>query len=135
MDGVVPVEIVIARYCRPTRGSEASSALCVQRMPVSALRHHNILPGESERPDVRRVRVSDARFDRRRHLRAAKSPRQRKAWLRKIILDMRIAFYAAPRPGRAANASAISRAALSLELRSRCRRTMLKPAFAQPLQD
>jgi hypothetical protein len=29
-------------------------------------RHHNILPVESERPDVRRMRVNDSRLDRRR---------------------------------------------------------------------
>ena len=62
--------------------------------------NNDVLPGESQGPHLRRVRVIDARLDRVRTLEVQRRIDGR-AWLRKLVLDVRIAFYPRHvRPGR-----------------------------------
>ena len=90
----------------------------------------NLLPSETQRPDVWRVRVSDPRFDRQRGERLDR----RFSRFRKIIVNDRVAFY--PRHIRpAANASAICRVAFHQNCINNVEGLMLNAAFAQPLQD
>ena len=51
----------------------------------------DILSVETERPDVRRVRVNDSRLDGRRRTRLQR-PFQSRPWLRKRILNVRVAL-------------------------------------------
>ena len=62
--------------------------------------NNDVLPGESQGPHLRRVRVIDARLDRVRTLEVRRRIDGR-AWLRKLVLNVRIAFYPRHvRPGR-----------------------------------
>ena len=56
--------------------------------------NHDGLPFEPERPDIRRMRVNDPRLDRRRRASSAGSQRRLldRAWLRKIVVNHRIAL-------------------------------------------
>jgi len=90
MNGVVPVEIMIARYPVPPAVVRLERVMRPANTRVGA-RHHNILPGKSERPDIRSMRVTDARFDRLWCLRLRRRL-NRSARLRKRILNLRIAL-------------------------------------------
>jgi len=62
--------------------------------------NNDVLPGESQGPHLRRVRVIDARLDRVRTLEVRRRIDGR-ARLRKLVLNVRIAFYPRHvRPGR-----------------------------------
>src|SRR5205814_9418695 len=65
VDGVMPVVIVIGVYSIPSAVVRFKRVMRPANTRISAC-DNNFLPGESLRPDVRRVRVSDSRFDCRR---------------------------------------------------------------------
>ena len=68
VNGVMPVVIVIGRYPIPAAVVRLKRVMRPANTGIGA-RHDNILSGKSQRPDVRRMRVSDSRLDRRRSLR------------------------------------------------------------------
>ena len=61
--GVNSVPAAVVRFQRVMR--PANAGVCA--------RHNNVLPGESQRPNLRRVRVIDARLDRFRTLEVQKA--------------------------------------------------------------
>jgi hypothetical protein len=63
MNRVMPVEIVIGHYPVPAAVVRFKRVMRPANTSIGT-RHHNILPIESERPDIRRMRVSDSRLDR-----------------------------------------------------------------------
>jgi len=77
VDRVMPIVIVIGHYSIPTAIVRFQCVVCPANASVGA-RHHNILPVESQRPDVRRVRINNSRLNGRRELQVAtmRSPRR-----------------------------------------------------------
>ena len=65
MNGVVPVIIVIRRYSVPAAVMRLERVMRPANAGVRA-GNNNVLAREPERPDIRRMRVIDARLDRRR---------------------------------------------------------------------
>ena len=90
VDGVMPIVIVISHYPVPAAVVRFKRVMRPTLTSIGA-RHHNILPVESERPYIRRMRVNDSRLDR---LRRSRLQRRisRRAGLRKRILNVRIAL-------------------------------------------
>ena len=99
MDGVVPVVIVISILTVPTAIMRLERIMRPANAGVRA-RYNNILSGETQRPDIRCMRVTDAWLDRCR----SQEVRRRlidSTWLRQIVMDKRIPFYSHHvRPGR-----------------------------------
>jgi len=97
MNGVVPIVIVIGDHSVPTAVVRFKRIVGPANASIGT-GNNDGLPGESQGPHLRRVRVIDARFDRfRLEVRRRIDGR---AWLRKLVLDMRIAFYSGHvRPG------------------------------------
>ena len=88
MDGIVPIVIVVGVLSVP------AAIMRLERVMGPALTsvspgHRNSLTSESQRPHIRRVRVSNARLDRLRLRRRLDGG----VGLRKRILNVRIAFY------------------------------------------
>ena len=69
MNRIVPVEIVIGILSVPTAIMRLKRIVRPAHAGVGA-GHNDILPGESKRPDLRRVRVIDSGFDCRRRARS-----------------------------------------------------------------
>jgi hypothetical protein len=98
VNGIMPVKVMV-RVC-----SVPAAIVRLKRIMRPALAgigagHNSVLTGEPERPDIRRVRVTDSWFD------CSWPLRLRKAfdstWSRQIVMDKRIAFYSRHvRPGR-----------------------------------
>ncbi len=63
MNGVMPVVIVIARYPIPAAVVRFKRVMRPANTGIGT-RHDNILAGKTKRPDARRMRVIDSRFDR-----------------------------------------------------------------------
>ena len=91
MDGVVPVVIVIGVLPVPAAIVGFKRVVCPANTGICT-RNDDALPGETESPYVRRVRVSDPPLDRRRSARLRTSDRNG-APLRKRIVNLRVAFY------------------------------------------
>jgi len=91
VDRVVPVVIVVGVLSVP---ATVVRFQCVMRPANTGIRacNNNILPSKSQGPHLRRMRVIDARFDRFGTLEVQRRIDGR-AGLRKLILDVRIAFY------------------------------------------
>ncbi len=81
VDGVMPVVVVIGGDSIPAAVVRLERVMRPANAGIGAC-DDNSLAGESERPDIRRVRVSDSRFDRRRSARLQRRFNSR-AWLRK----------------------------------------------------
>jgi hypothetical protein len=64
MDRVMPVVVVIRVLAIPAAVMRLERVMCLAHTGVRA-GDNNALPSESERPNVRRMRVLDARLDRR----------------------------------------------------------------------
>ena len=62
MDGVVPVVIVVGRYSVPAAVMRFERVMRPANAGIGA-RHNDVLPRESQRPDLRRVGVIDSWFD------------------------------------------------------------------------
>src|SRR4029077_14169960 len=62
-NGVMPVEIVIGRYPIPAAVVRFKRVLRPANTGIGTC-HDNILAGRTKRPDARRMRVIDSRFDR-----------------------------------------------------------------------
>src|SRR5215510_4421091 len=93
--------------------------------------HNNILARETHRPDIRRVRIRNSRLDRLRRLRERSLD---SLWLRKVILDARIAFY--PRHVRSTCQCRSDRTGAFYQNGvNDIKGLMLDFALAQPLQD
>src|SRR5205823_1916787 len=91
VNGVMPIVVVIGCYAVPP------TIMRFERIMRPALTsigtsHHDILPLESERPDVRRMRVNDTWLDGRR---SGRLRRRTIRWNRprELILNVRIPFY------------------------------------------
>ena len=65
VNGVMPVEIVVCHCSIPAAVVRFKRVMRPANARIGA-RNNNSLPGESLRPDVRRVCINDSRFDRRR---------------------------------------------------------------------
>ena len=92
MNAVMPAKIVIRVDSVPAAVMRLERVMCP---PNTGIRtgNHDSLSLEPERPNIRRVRVSDPRLDRRRRRRAA-GPQRRlldRTSLRKVIVNKRIA--------------------------------------------
>src|SRR5207245_10178810 len=99
-DGIVPVGIVIGVLSVPATVVRLQRVMRPANTGISAC-HYNPLSRKSEPPDVWRMGILDARLDGRRTA-ACVGLRRRLInglWLRKVVLDVRIAFY--PRHVRA----------------------------------
>ena len=90
MNGVMPVVIVIGRYPIPAAVVRFKRVMRPANTSIGA-GYHNILPGKSEGPNIRRMRVNDSRLDRRRSA-GLRRRISRTARLRKGILNLRIAL-------------------------------------------
>src|SRR5207253_7399165 len=64
MDGIVPVVIMVGDYPIPAAVVRFKRVMRPTLTSIGA-RHHNILPVESERPDLRRVCIIDRSEERR----------------------------------------------------------------------
>src|SRR5262245_25461862 len=92
MDAVMPVKIVIGVNSVPATIMRFKRVMRPTNTGIGAGNHES-LSGISERPHIRRMRVSDPRLDRRRRRRTA-GPQRRlldRASLRKLIVNKRIA--------------------------------------------
>src|SRR5205823_13610150 len=85
MDGVVPVVIVIRRYSVPAAILRLERVVRPTNSGVRAC-NNNPLAAKSERPDIMRVRVSNAGFDRRRSSGLQRRLLDRTG-LRKVVVD------------------------------------------------
>jgi hypothetical protein len=95
--------------------------------------HNNVLPGESKGPYLRCVRVIDARLYRFRTLEVRRRIDGR-PWLRKLVVDFRIAFnprYVRPRRQRFGHLQS----SLHQNRINNIKGLMFDAAFAQPLQN
>ena len=135
MNGVVPVLIVIRVCSVPTAVVRLERVMRPANAGVSA-RNDDGLSAESERPDIGRVRVINARLDRRRSTRPARLQRRllNRARLREVIVDNGISLDA-----RHVGAGCQCFGQLAITLHQNCvndvERLMLDVALAQPLQD
>ena len=91
VDGVMPIVIVVGSCSVPTTVMSLERVMRPTLAGVSP-GYRNPLTPKSQRPDIRRVRVIDPRFNRCRRLRLRRRF-DHMARLRENILDMRIAFY------------------------------------------
>ena len=93
MNGIVPVLIVIRVCSVPATVMRLERVMCPTNTSIGA-RNDDSFPFESEVPNVRRVRVSNAGLDRRRGSGTAGLQRRLldRASLRKVIVDQGIAF-------------------------------------------
>ena len=92
MNRIMPAKIVIRVDSVPTAVMRLERVMCPANTGIRT-GNHDSFPLEPKRPDIRRVRVSDPRLDRRRPRRAA-GPQRRlldHASLRKVIVNKRIA--------------------------------------------
>ena len=128
----MPVVIVIGRYSVPAAIVRFKRVMRPSNTGVGAC-HHNILPIESERPHIRRMRVSDSRLNRRRSLRLRRRI-SRGPKLRKRILNVRIALNT-----RDIRPSSQSLGDLAAAIYQNCvndiERLIFEPSFAEPLQN
>src|SRR5690349_20465460 len=98
MNGIVPVIIVIVIHAVPSAIVRLEGIVSPANTSIRT-GNNNVLPSESQGPHLRRVRVIDARLDCFRL--KVRRGLDRGAWLRKLVLDVRIAFYPRDvRPGR-----------------------------------
>ena len=91
MNGVMPVVIVVGGLSVPAAVVRLKRVMRPANTGIGAS-NNNSLAGETELPDLRRVRVIDSWFNRLRYPR----PRRRFSYrirLRKVIVNMRIALY------------------------------------------
>ena len=72
VDGIMPVVIVIGGDSVPAAVMRLQRVMCPTLASICAA-NCDSLPSEPQRPDIRRVRVGDARFNRLRSLRLATS--------------------------------------------------------------
>ena len=129
----MPVVIVIGVGSVPAAVMRLERVMCPANTGVRA-RHDNPLPGESESPNIRGMRISNPRLDGRRTCARGSRRFVDRLRLGKIILDARIAFDARHvRPGRQ-RVGDLSRAFHQDGIND-IERLMLDFAFAQPLQD
>src|SRR5215472_5132715 len=91
MDGVVPVVIMIGVYSVPTAIVRLERVMRPANAGIGT-GYNNSLPGKSQRPHLRCVCVTNARFDRVRLLEVQRRL-NRRAWLRKLVLNVRIPFH------------------------------------------
>ena len=63
VNGVMPIVVVIGRDSIPAAVLRLQRVVCPALTSISAA-NCNSLPSEPQRPDIRRVRVGDARFNR-----------------------------------------------------------------------
>lgn len=92
MNGIVPVKVVIGVDSVPPTVVRLERVMCPALTRICA-GNNDSLASESQRPHVRRVRVSNARFDRRRNTGCAGHQRRflNRARLRKVIVNNRVA--------------------------------------------
>ena len=120
VDGVMPVVVVIGCDSIPAAVLRLQRVVCPTLTSICAA-NCNSLPSEPQRPDIRRVRVGDVRFDRLRLLRSRRAA-SKSVRLRKRILNVRIAFdsrHILP----ASQCFGYSRDCLSPKSRSQCKRS------------
>src|SRR5437868_15218594 len=91
VDGVVPIVIVISRCSVPPAVMRLKRVMRPAHACVGT-RHHNVLSSETQCPYLWRVHVIDAGLDRRGTLHVRRGLINR-LWLRKVILNARVAFY------------------------------------------
>src|SRR5439155_9213472 len=135
MNAVMPAKIVIGVDSVPAAVMRLERVMRPANTGIGA-GNHDSLPLEPERPDVRRVRVSDSWLDRRRRRRAAGSQRRLldRASLRKVIVNKRIACNTCHvRTSRQCIGDLSS--AFHQDGINDIERLMFDVAFAQPLQD
>ena len=75
VDGVMPVVIVIGRDSIPAAVVRLQRVVCPTLTSICAA-NRNSLASEPQRPDIRRVRVGDVRFNRLRFMRLATGPQR-----------------------------------------------------------
>jgi hypothetical protein len=135
MNGVVPVKVVIGVDSVPPTVVRLERVMCPALTRICA-GNNDSLASESQRPHVRRVRVSNARFDRRRNTGCAGHQRRflNRASLRKVIVNNRVACDA-----RYVGTGRQRLGKLAVSFHQNCindiERLRLDVAFAQPLKD
>ena len=132
MDGVVPVKVMVGVRAVPAAIVRLERVVCPTNTSVRA-RHDDSFSSEPERPDVRRVRVSDAGLDcrriagcYRRYLNGAR--------LRKVIVNVGVACHARDVRASSQRVGDFS-SALHQNSVNDIERAMLDVAVAQPLLD
>ena len=132
VDGVMPVVIVIGRDSIPAAVLRLQRVVCPTLTSIRAA-NGNSLASEPQRPDIRRVRVGDVRFDRLGLLRSRRAA-SKSSRLRQRILNVRIAFdsrHVLP----ASQCFGYFATAFHQNRVHNVKGAMLDPAFTQPLQD
>jgi len=135
MNGVVPVKVVIGVDSVPPTVVRLERVMCPALTRIGA-GNNDSLASESQRPHVRRVRVSNARFDRRRNTGCAGHQRRllNGAQLRKVIVNNRVAC-----DTRHVWTSCQRFGKLAVSFHQNCindiERLILNLSFAQPLKD
>ena len=132
MDGVMPVVVVICCDSVPAAAMRLQRVVCPALTTVS-IANCNSLASEPQRPDIRRVRVGDVRFNRLRRMwqRQAVSKRGR---LRQQVLNVRIAFDSRDIRTCRQRFGDLA-AALHQDRVHNVKGLMLDVAFTQPLKD
>ena len=135
MNAVMPAKIVIRVDSVPAAVMRFERVVRPANTGIRA-GNDNSLPSEPKRPDIRRVRVSNARLDRRRRRGAAGLQRRLldRASLRKVILNMGIACNARHVGASGQRVGDLS-SALHHDRINDIEGLMLDVVFAQPLQD
>src|ERR1051326_3583776 len=126
----MPVVVMIGCYAVPATIMRFEGVMRPALTRIGA-RHHNILPVEPERPDVRGMRVSDTRLD---GCRSIRSGRRTIRWNRprKRILNLRIPFYTRHvRPG--SQCLGVLAAAIYQNCVNEVESLIFEPSLAQPL--
>ena len=136
MNGVVPVVVVIGVYSVPAAIVRLERIVCPANAGIGA-GNHDTLPGETQRPHLRRVCVIDAWFDRVRRLRALEVRRRlnRSARLRQVIVDDRIAFHSCHVRTSCQCRGDLAATTLHQNCINDVEGSMFDAVFAQPLQD
>src|SRR6266540_289424 len=132
MNGIVPVVIVICVLSVPATVVRLERVMRPTNTGIGA-GHNDILSGKSQRPNIRRMRVSNSRLDRGRRARL-QGRLFNLARLRKVIMDVRIACDARNVGARSQRVSNLS-SRFHQDGVNNIERLMLDIAVAQPLQD
>ena len=132
VNGVMPVVVVIGRDSIPAAVMRLQRVVCPALTSISAA-NRNSLASEPQRPDIRRVRVGDARLNRLRRLRLRQAASKR-GRLRQRILNVRIAFDSRDIRTRRQRFGDLA-AALHQNRVHNVKGAMLDAAFTQPLKD
>ena len=133
VNGVMPVVVVIGCDSIPAAVMRLQRVVCPTLTGISAA-NRNSLASEPQRPDIRRVRVGDVRFNRLRLAALATSPSANAAGSGSNILNVRIAFdsrHVLPASQRFGDFAA----AFHQDRVHNVKRAMLDAAFTQPLKD